>query len=104
MRDSVQDYYVGLGILEEDAEILGITDSKSIRRTPKGLAVRTVLKVSNPDPMIGIQAFQDVYAYALARRFTPLEEAYTRMIIVVQRSSDECVRYYEVFLPVDAKK
>ncbi len=104
MRDSVQDYYAGLGILEEDAEILGIRDSKNIRRTPKGLAVRTVLKVSSPDPLIGINAFQGVYAYALDHGCVPLEEAYTRMIIVIHRSSDKCVRYYEVFLPVKAKK
>lgn len=94
-----QDYYVGMGVMEDDAAFLGIRESAFVKHVPSGSAVRSILRIQGQADIIGIREFQYMLDYAHHKGLKPINDLFTRMVIVTQRSS-ECVRFYELFLPV----
>ncbi len=94
-----QDYYVGLGILEQDASFLGVHAEGPVSFIPSGLAVCCILTVPGEDE-IEISAFSPLLEYAKRHELSPAGDAFSRMIMVVHRNKEDVVRYYQIWLPV----
>lgn len=99
LREQIQDYFVGLGILEEDAAFLGIEENHYIHHFSPGLAVCTTLKVVGRGP-IDIRSLQYLYDYALRHDLEPVGDAFSQMVLALYRSTPNHTRYYRVWLPV----
>jgi len=99
LRGQIQDYFVGLGILEEDAAFLGVEENQYIHHFSPGLSVCTTLKVVGRGP-VDIRSLQYLYDYALRHELRPAGDAFSQMILTIHRSSPDHTRYYRVWLPV----
>lgn len=96
-----QDYYVGLGILEEDAEFLGVREEPGITYIPSSLAIRCVIAIPGEEPM-DVSQLTPMLECAKERGFSvdPNGFIYSRMVLTVKRYKTGFVRYYQFFLPV----
>lgn len=99
LMEQKQDYYVGLGILEEDAAFLKVQAGGPVSFYPSELAIYCILAVPGEDE-IKISSLSPLLDYASQHDLTPISDAFSRMIITVYRNKSEFIRYYQVWLPV----
>ncbi len=94
-----QNYYGGLGVMEEDAHFLGIEEGKYVRCFPARKSVRTILKIPGEKP-IAPEALRPALDYIQSSGYKPSGDPFTRMVVTVKRNQPDFVRYYEMWIPI----
>lgn len=96
------EYYGGIGIMAEDAHFLGVTVNEYVRCLPAHLAVRGVLRIPG-ERRIRPEDFSDAFSFIRSSGLKPCGDPFTRMIVTVNRYTENFMRYYEMWIPVDSK-